>query len=58
MKQPTYKKRMCKLHGDKGLTRKASDSPRLIVYLDACKFHIDFSLDKVPLVVIERHRGA
>lgn len=58
LKQPTYKQGMCELHGDKGLTREASNSPRLVVYLDACEFHIDLCLDKVPLVVIERHRGA
>lgn len=48
---------MCKLHGDKSLTWKTFNSPGLIINLDPCQFHINLSLNKVPLIVIERYWG-
>lgn len=49
---------MSKLHGDKGLTREACNGPRLIIDLDPSQFHVNLSLNKVPLVVVERHGRA
>lgn len=49
---------MRKLHVDESLTLKTCDGPRLIVNLDAGKLHVNLGLNKVPLVVIEWHRGA
>lgn len=48
---------MCKLHGDEGLTWKTLNSPRLIINLDSGQLHIKLGLNKVPLIVIEWHRG-
>lgn len=55
-RQLTYNQRLCKLHGDKGLTWEAFHSPRLIVNFDSGQFNVDLSLNKVPLIVIQSHR--
>jgi len=49
---------MCELHGDKGLAWEASDSPGLIINLNPGQLHINLSLNKMPLIVIQWNRGA